>query len=284
VTAARTELPRPGDRLPLGKSGLHVSPLCLGMVTDPATVSAAFDAGVSFFFLSADMHWPHYEGTRRGLADLLRRGGGVRDEIVIGATCYVTQPEFCRYPFSEVLEAVPILERIDVVIAGGAYGHEIGTRVPVLAHHRQTGFVGARALGITFHDRAAARQALADGVADIVFARYNAKHPGARHDLFPHVGPGPRPLLFNFNNTAGAVGRSRAELGLPEDFWLPEIDEHYRFALSRPELDGILCAPQTPQQLAALLAALERGPLDPEEEEHFLLLAELEDEARARGG
>src|SRR4051812_39900076 len=72
----RTVLPAPGDRLPLGDCGLKVSPFCLGMVGEPATVPAAFDAGVNFFFVTADMHWPLYEMTRRGLADLLARGGG----------------------------------------------------------------------------------------------------------------------------------------------------------------------------------------------------------------
>lgn len=272
----RARLPRPCDRLALGDSGLKVSPLCLGMVRDPGTISAAYDAGVNFFFVTADMHWPLYEGTRRGLADLLARGGAVRDEIVIAATCYVTQPEFCRFPFGEVIDAVPAFERLDVVIAGGAYGHEIGTRLQVLSEHRRTRYAGARALGITFHDRQAARLAMTHHAADIVFARYNAKHAGARQDLFPHVGAAPRPLLFNFNSTSGAVLRSRDELGLDADFWLPEISDHYRFALTRPEVDGLLVAPRAPRELEALLAALERGPLSPEEEEHFLLLGELD--------
>jgi hypothetical protein len=75
----RRPLPRLTDRQPLGKSGLRAGPICLGAVPGPETVLAAFDAGINFFFLSVDMHWPLYEGMRRGLEALLARGGGVRD-------------------------------------------------------------------------------------------------------------------------------------------------------------------------------------------------------------
>src|SRR3954463_12328826 len=121
----RTALPRMTDRLPLGPDGLRVSPFCLGLAGEAATVPAAFDAGVNFFFVSADMHWPLYENTRRGLADLLARGGGVRDEVVVAGVCYPTQPEFCTAPFEELVAAVPGLKTLDVLLAGGVYGWEL---------------------------------------------------------------------------------------------------------------------------------------------------------------
>src|SRR6059058_6236261 len=81
---ARTRaLPQPAARIPLGKTSLEVSPFCVGIVGDPKTVPAAFDAGINFFFVTADMHWPLYEPTRRGLADLLARGPGTRDRVVV---------------------------------------------------------------------------------------------------------------------------------------------------------------------------------------------------------
>jgi hypothetical protein len=103
---ARRPLPCLTDRLPLGRSGLQVSPVCLGMVPRPETVPAAFDAGINFFFLSADLHWPRYEGMRRGLETLLARGGGVRDEIVVGVVSYLEQPLFQTFQVQEVIDAV----------------------------------------------------------------------------------------------------------------------------------------------------------------------------------
>src|SRR6185436_586633 len=83
AVSTRAELPKLTDRLPLGGSGLEVSPCSLGLTGDPATVPAAFEAGINFFFLTADMHWPIYEPTRRGLKLLLEGRPGVRDAIVV---------------------------------------------------------------------------------------------------------------------------------------------------------------------------------------------------------
>jgi len=276
VTAAeRADLPRLTDRLALGTEGLRVSPFCLGMVGDPALVPAAFDAGVNFFFLSTDMHWPLYEHARRGVADLLARGKGMRDRIVVAGVCYPTQPEFCTAPFEELVAAVPGLERLDVLLAGGAYGTEFGRRLPVYREHRQERFLGNRAIGATFHDRAAAVAALRERQADIAYIRYNPDHFGAREDVFPHVATRPRPLLFNFKSTSGYVPPARmAEIGLPgPEYWNPDITDHYRFALTRPEMDGLLIGLREPAQVAALAAALERGPLTEEEEAYLMDVA-----------
>src|SRR3954451_19121946 len=117
----RRSLPRLQDRLALGDHGLLVSPFCLGMVGSPETVCAAFDAGINFFFVTADMHWPLYDQARRGLTDLLARGHGIRDQVVVAGVCYPTQPDFCSMPFAELVAAVPGLQTLDVLLAGGAY-------------------------------------------------------------------------------------------------------------------------------------------------------------------
>ena len=272
---ARSKLPRLTDRLELGADGLRVSPCCLGIVVDPATIPAAFDAGVNFFFVTADMHWPLYEATRKGLADLLARGRGVRDDIVVAGVCYPTQPEFCSLPFKELVDSVPRLERLDVLLAGGAYGTEIRRRLPVYREHREQRFLGNRAIGVTFHDRKAAVTAMRDGKLDIAFVRYNADHAGAASDLFPSVPERPRPLLFNFKSTSGWIPPDRmAELGLAApDYWQPRITDHYRFAFTRPQLDGLLVAQRTPGEVGELAEALERGPLSEEEEDYLIDVA-----------
>lgn len=277
MAAERTSLPCPTDRLPLGAEGLRVSPFCLGMTADPATVPAAFDAGVNFFFLSTDMHWPLYEAARQGLADLLARGGGVRDRIVVAGVCYPTQPEFCTAPFQELLEAVPGLDRLDVLLAGGAYGTEFRKRLPVYEEHRRHGFLGNRAIGASFHDRKAAQAAISDRTVDIAYIRYNPGHRGASEDVFPLVPERPRPLLYNFKSTSGFVGPDRmAELGLPApDYWHPHITDHYRFALTRPQMDGLLIGLRTPAEVAGLAEALEKGPLTDEEEAYLTDVASV---------
>jgi predicted aldo/keto reductase-like oxidoreductase len=268
-------VPQFADRLSLGGQGLAVSPFGVGLVGVPETIGAAFDAGINFFFLTADMHWPYYEASRRGLELLLARGNGVRDRIVVAAVCYPTQPEFCYGPFQELLHAVPGLDRLDVLIAGGVYAGEFAARLPVYQQHRRTRFLGARAIGATFHDRQEARKAVTDGLVDVAFVRYNPAHAGAREDLFPHLPETTSPLLFGFKSTFGYVPPERmTELGLPGDvYWHPAITDHYRFALSRPELDGLLIGPATPKEVAALADAMKKGPLDEEEETYLMHVA-----------
>jgi hypothetical protein len=269
----RASLPRLTDRLRLG--ALEVSPFCLGMVTDPDTVLAAYDAGINFFFVTADMHWPLYEELRLGLARLLARGGGVRDRIVIASVSYATQPEFCRLPFREVLDAMPGLGHLDVLVAGGAYGHELDQRLAVYREHRAKHFVGARAIGASFHDRAAALPHVRDGSLDISLIRFNVEHLGARDDVFPHVG-GRRGLMFNFKSASGWVSpEAFARLGLDPAHWQPGVPDHYRFVLSHVEVDGILCSLSTPAHVGELVGALDDGPLELEEQEHLVLLAKL---------
>jgi hypothetical protein len=277
---SRAELPKLTDRLPLGTSGLEVSPFCVGITRDPRTIPAAFEAGINFFFLTADMHWPIYERTRRGLAQLLEDRPGARDSIVVGVVSYVAQPEFLWAPFEEVLLELPRLERLDLTIAGGAYGHEIDQRLETYERHRRVRHAGARAIGASFHDREAARRIVERGALDIGFVRYNPRHPKAREDLFPHVASrdgGRRTLLFNFKSTHGHIASEDqyAAFGVGADYWRPHQTDYYRFALSEPALDGILCALPGPDAVRELADALEEGPLDDEDQQYLLDLGEL---------
>jgi hypothetical protein len=274
----RRLLPRLTDRQPLGRSGLRVSPICLGAVPRADTVLAAFDAGINFFFLSADLHWPIYEGTRRGLEALLARGGGVREEIVVGVVSYLEEPLFQALQLHEVLGSVAGLDRIDLVIAGAVSSPaSFYSRLGPLSRARAAGHLGARASGASFHDRPLALTAATFELLDILYVRYNTAHPGARSDLLPFLRPGRTARIFNFKSTMFQVTSERLSgLGLsPKSCWLPAVPDYYRFALSRPELDGILASPSTPEEVGALADALSRGALLPEEEEHMIWLSSL---------
>jgi len=260
------------DRLSLG-SGLRVSPFCLGLVSSPEIVVAAFDAGLNFFFVSADMHWPLYEPVREGIRRLLARGKAVRDELVVAAVSYVTQPEFCYAPFEEVLDELPGLGHLDVGVIGGSYASDFMTR---LAQYERRP-AGMRSIGASFHQREAAATAVAHELVDIAFVRYNAAHAGAELDLFPRVPAERRVKLFNFKSVSGYVPPARLdELGLPAGKWRPEPQDHYRFALRRPELDGVLCALDAVPQISALSDLLAGPPLTEDEAEYLKTLSALD--------
>jgi hypothetical protein len=254
------------------------------MVSEPDTVLRAFDRGINFFFVSADMHWPRYEAMRQGLARLLARGG-VRDRFVVASVSYATQPEFVTTPHLELLEAIPSLEHIDVLVAGGAYGHEIGARAEPYRAMVRRRHVGARAFGISFHDRHAAAHAMERTIADVVFIRYNPAHPRAREIVFPATNRAVSVPLFSFKSTTGWLTEERlVELGLASHHWRPRVTDYYRFALTSAELDGVLCAPNTPDQIDDLADAMARGPLTEEEQQYLLNLADIDaGHARLRG-
>ncbi|MFO0742345.1 MAG: hypothetical protein U0270_41105 [Labilithrix sp.] len=239
-------------------------------------MSAAFDAGINFFFVTADMHWPFYEGVRRGLTMLLERGGGIRDDIVVGVVSYVTQPEFCFIPFLETLESIPKLERIDLTIMGGVYAPDFMVRARQYAGHRRGMVPGARSVGASFHDRPAVVMAVNHGMIDIAFSRYNPAHSGAEVDLFPHLVPDRKPLLYGFSSTFQNVRPEHCdELGLPKENWRPAVTDYYRYSLTRREHDGILCAPASPKQIEELVLAMDSGPLSDKEVTYLRDLADL---------
>ena len=269
----RRSLPRLTDRIPLG-DGLLVSPICLGAVASPKVVHAAWEAGINFFFVTADMHWPMYEPLRRGLQSLFKKPG-VREHGVVCSTAYVTQPDFCEMPFEEVVDALPGLKHLDVLAMGGVSAIDFKPRLPVYQRHRATRFVGNKAIAGSFHDRKTARSAIDGELVDLAFIRFNAGHPGAQKDLFPRLPARRRARLFNFKTVDGWVPPDQlAALGLDPRSWQPHPVDHYRFALSQPSLDGVLASFSHPREVQQLADALGAGPMAEVDQRYLITLAQ----------
>ncbi len=273
----RIALPKASDRLALGLSGLEVSPICLGIVGDPAIIPAAFDAGVNFFFISGDLHWPLYEEIRKGLEMLFARGKGIRDQVVVGAVSYLDPPIFQALQFHEIIQVVKGLERIDVLLAGAVWSAQnFEGRLTPLQRGRGIGYLGSRGIGASFHDRRTALLSVNSGALDIQFIRYNTAHPGARGDMFPFFRSDRRSLVFNFKSMMSRVSPERfRELGLSGSYWEPKATDYYRFALSPPGMDGVLCSPGSVEEFRQLLLALEEAPLTPQEEQYMMWLSSV---------
>ena len=273
----RYALPRCNDRLRLGRTGLRVSPLCLGMTMSPDVVPAAYEAGINFFFITADLHWPLYEHTRAGLSKLLTDNKARRDEIVVGVVSYLDEPLFGALQFHEVIDSVPGLERVDVLIAGGVASDEsFYPRLRSITNARAINHSGSSAIGASFHQRSTALTAANYNLLDIMFTRYNSAHPGARTDLFPYLHPQRAVLNYNFKSVLSLVTKEMfTQLGLTDQHWLPHPSDYYRFVLTRPEIDGILCSPCTPKEVEELVAALDKGPLRADEEEYMIWLSSI---------
>ncbi len=273
--ARRQSLPRPTDRLPLGKSGLTVSPFCLGLTGSPDTVIAAYEAGINFFFITGDLHWPMYDGVRKGLAKLLEGNPARRDELVVGVVSYLDDPLFSALQFREVINEVPGMERVDLTIAGAVSSDQsFYSRVASMERARATRYNGATAIGATFHQRKLALAADHYDLLDISYIRFNSAHPGARAELFPYFRPNRTSLVFNFKSAMSRVPDEMYEkLGIPANYWRPDVCDYYRFVLSHAEIDGILCSPYYPDEVRGMVAAMEKGPLSTEEQEYMIWLS-----------
>lgn len=263
--------------------GLSVSPYCLGLVGHEDTVQEAFRMGINFFFLPTDLHFPLYHRSREGLRKLLNARPSLRNDIVVAAVSYMEDPRAFGSSIPELLISIPGLERIDVAVAGASYHTTFHARLPVLRAFREDREQPVSATGASFHCRQTALVAILQELVDVAYIRYNAAHPGARTDLLPYVRKRRRTLVFNFLNSAGYVSDEKwneLELG-SRGYQRPERHDHYRFVLSQPGIDGILCAAATPAELARIDRAITAGPMSRDEAGYLETLALLAD-GRAR--
>jgi aryl-alcohol dehydrogenase-like predicted oxidoreductase len=114
-----------------------------------------------------------------------------------------------------------------------------------------------RALGASIHDRPRAGRLAEDSVLDLLMIRYNAAHPGAERDVFPHLARR-RPAVVAYTATAW-----RRLLRRPRGWEGPvaTAGDCYRFCLTSPHVDVVLTGPRSAGELRESLAALEKGPL-----------------------
>jgi len=118
-----------------------------------------------------------------------------------------------------------------------------------------------RAIGVTTHDRPRAGRLAEDSIVDLLQIRYNAAHPGAEQDVFPHLARR-RPALVAYTATSWRklMKRPRGWRGNAMT-----AGDCYRWALASPHVDVVLTGPRTVAELRENLAALDRGPLATDE-------------------
>ncbi len=127
-------------------------------------------------------------------------------------------------------------------------------------------------VGTSIHDRQRAGRLVQDSILDAFMLRYNAAHPGAEQDVFPHLGARD-PLVISYTATSWRqLLKPIKGLELPP--WPggepapPPLSAArcYRFVLGSPQVHVALTGPKDRAQLDQNLEALEAGPLPPEEE------------------
>jgi len=230
----------------------------LGLATnyglDEEGVRAALDRGVSYLYYTA-----RSSSMRAPIAEAVRRD---RERLVIA-----TGPSLGWFDGSVRRAAERALKRfgldyLDVFQLNwlGVGAAWTSSTERELVHLRESGKV--RAIGTSIHDRARAGQLAESSPLDLLMIRYNAAHPGAERDIFPHLATR-RPIVVGYTATSW-----RRLLRRPRGWEGPVMSagDCYRFALSSPHVDVVLCGPSTRAQLDENLAAIARGPLTPDED------------------
>lgn len=218
-------------------------------------VRAAMDRGVNLFLWTARGK----KGLKSPLRDALKQR---RDEIaVVGFAPAGYFGWTVRRGAEGILKDLGV-DRIDVLLLGwvGVGAAWTSATESELLHLRESGKVGS--IGISIHDRPRAGKLAESSPLDLLMIRYNAAHPGAEREIFPHVRE-KNPSILAYTGTAW-----RKLLKRPKGWDGPVMTagDCYRFQLSSPHVDVAITGPASRAQMEENLAALEKGPLSPDEE------------------
>ena len=237
----------------LGKRVHRLALACTYGIDNAGVNTALQDRGLGFVFWT-----PRQKGEEAIKAALKRdREGTV---LMTGPTTAHWGGNITRY-VDKTLKRLET-DHIDVgmVFWVGVTSSLTEDRLAEMVKLRDAGKV--KAIGCSIHDRPRAGQLAADSPLDLLMIRYNAAHPGAERDIFPHLqADRPRMIL------AYTATRWRKLLTRPKGWDGPVMTaaDCYRFVLSNPHVSAVLGGSKSLAQLDENLAGLEKGRLSQEE-------------------
>lgn len=250
------------SRHPLGATGLRITPLALAAwsvrtyrsdrrrLTADDVERAYHEHGINTFLFHFLMH-PLVEGLRR----LIRAGH--RDDLVLIAEAGIPTGRLVQRSWDRHARALDT-EWLDVFLLGWvrARWYLTGHTWAAMERLRDTG--GVRAIGYSSHDRPLAARLAREFAPDVLMLRYNAAHRGAEQDVFSTL-QHPRPGIIAYTATRwGMLLRPLPARGFPQAMTAGDC---YRFALTHPSVDLVLCAARSAEELREDVAAVRHGPL-----------------------
>jgi aryl-alcohol dehydrogenase-like predicted oxidoreductase len=234
---------------------------------DTAGVHHAAERGVNFWFWS-----PRHKRMTPALKQLLARD---RERHVVAAITALGLSARGVRSYVDKTRKLLGIDQLDLVLLSwlGRTSRFSPAIQEELVRLRDQGAV--RAVGTSIHDRVRAGELARDSVLDALMIRYNAAHPGAEQDIFPHLEKR-QPLVISYTTTCWRQllkplkgiemepwpGPSPAGASIPP--LTPELC--YRFVLGSPHLHVALTAPANRTQLDQNLDVLNAGPLSEAED------------------
>jgi aryl-alcohol dehydrogenase-like predicted oxidoreductase len=250
-------------RVTLGRTGLEVCPLGIagGYGVDDQALLAAFERGANY--------WYHGSFRRPGMTNAVRHltANGKRDDLVLVLQSYSRFGWLLERTFKAGLRELHT-DHADVLLLG-LFNHAPPAGVLERAERlREQGLI--RHWAISAHRRAAFVDYAKDDRYGILHIRYNAAHPGAESDVFPHLPAEGRPGIVCY--TATSWGKLLDPKRMPPGEAPMRARDCYRFALSNPNFNVCMTGPSNAAQLDEALKALDEGPVSPEEDTRFRAL------------
>jgi aryl-alcohol dehydrogenase-like predicted oxidoreductase len=253
------------ERALLGRTGLEVGRLGVasGYGAPGTALEWACERGVNYIF------WGSRRGESFGAA--LKRLRPQRERFVLVIQSYTRVARLLSWSLERALRTLSF-DYTDVLLLG-MWNKPVPPRILEAACRlRERGLV--RFLAVSTHNRKLVPRIAAGHEFDVVHFRYNAAHPGAEQDIFPHVPPSAdRPGMVSFTATGvrSLLGKGPLQGFLPGTRRLPKSErvptaaDCYRFVLTRPEVDVCLTGPANAAQMQEALEALRRGPMSEDE-------------------
>jgi aryl-alcohol dehydrogenase-like predicted oxidoreductase len=234
-----------------GSTGMRVGALGIASSfgASASDVERAFDHGVNFFL------WGSLRRAGFG-AGVKNLGKHHREDMVVAIQTYTRFASLMEWSVDRALRALKT-DYVDVLTLAWWNGVTPERIVEAAQRIREKG--KARHLMVSCHHRPTFERFIDDPRFDGIMLRYNAAHPGAEREVFPHLAKR-RPGTVAF--TATRWGTLLDRRYLPEDQPAPRASDCYRFALTSPHIDVCLTGPKNGAELDEALCALSRGPLD----------------------
>jgi Predicted oxidoreductases (related to aryl-alcohol dehydrogenases) len=248
------------DRVALGRSGFSVCPLGVagGYGVDERSLLKALDRGVNYWY-HGSLRRPGMKGALRSLSKQ-----GRRDEVVLVVQSYSRLGLAMELSLKAALRGLKT-DRADVLLLGLYNDEPPEALLDRATRLKEAGLV--RQIALSGHRRSAFVDYAKDERYGLFHVRYSAAHPGAETELFPHLGAERRPGFVAY--TATSWGQLLDGRNMPEGELPLRARDCYRFVLSNPDINVCMTGPSDASQLDEALAALDEGPLLPEEEERI---------------
>ena len=253
------------EKREVGRTGMRTARLGIGSTFDaPASaIEEAFERGVNYLYWGT-VRRPEFA---RAMVNLSKQH---RDELILTIQSYSKDPGSIEGEVEEALASAGV-EHFDFLLLGNRSEVPEDAYVEVFERLRDRGKV--RFMSISSHNRPMLPTLLegyatGDNPYELLMLRYNAAHRGAERDVFPFVPEaGPRPLICAY--TATRWKHLLDPDKMPQGEKPVTARDCYRYSLSHPAVDMVLCGPASTGQMREALLALECGPLEADERERI---------------